>query len=269
MYNTEIHYEGKKSRRKIGKEKISLYEATVTLEQFREMHKKHSLPLAIVLTEEEVNKINDNNMALIEEEQSDEAISYLLKNYYRAPLTNNDSSNTYMYLDSEKLLQAFYDDKIYIDKLIDKDENIKKVEGMYYTDLNVYPIGLGIISNKRFSLVKSYNNLKIVFIQLMSKNVVQEYMKEQRKNTVLTQEQIDKIHAKGLLTIEEVVKQWESWDLCVPNSSDRCKKFRNCHECLVDYASYKQGHQSLLKNLVPVKYIDEDDFFEPMLVKKK
>lgn len=58
----------------------------------------------------------------------------------------------------------------------------------------------------------------------------------------LTQEQIDDIHSRGKITPEEKVKEWEGMDLCAPgdaigSAAWRCKKFQNCHDCLVDYAS--------------------------------
>ena len=63
----------------------------------------------------------------------------------------------------------------------------------------------------------------------------------QPKPNVLTQDQIDDIHSRGKLTPDEKAMEWESFDLCAPgdaigSASWRCKKFRNCRECLVAYA---------------------------------
>lgn len=58
----------------------------------------------------------------------------------------------------------------------------------------------------------------------------------------LSREQIDEIHARGKITPEEKVKEWESMELCAPgdaigSASWRCLKFNSCHECLVAYAA--------------------------------
>ncbi len=60
----------------------------------------------------------------------------------------------------------------------------------------------------------------------------------------LSQERIDEIHRNGNNTSREQVDEWESLGLCAPKNSagketDRCKEFKNCHECLVDFANQK------------------------------
>lgn len=74
----------------------------------------------------------------------------------------------------------------------------------------------------------------------------------------LTPEQIEDIHSRGKITPSEKVKEWESLDLCAPgdaigSAAWRCKKFRNYHDCLVDYANEFDEHTSFFKNLNPVK----------------
>ena len=57
----------------------------------------------------------------------------------------------------------------------------------------------------------------------------------------LTDEEIESLHSKGLLSPAEQVKQWELLDYCVPSEKSenvtwRCIRFKyNCHECLIDY----------------------------------
>lgn len=58
----------------------------------------------------------------------------------------------------------------------------------------------------------------------------------------LSRNQIDDIHSRGKITPEEKVKEWESLDLCAPgdaigSAAWRCRKFRNCHDCLIDYTN--------------------------------
>ena len=67
---------------------------------------------------------------------------------------------------------------------------------------------------------------------------------------VLTQEQIDAIHSRGKITPEEKVKEWEGLGLCVPgdaigSAAWRCRKFKNCHDCLVDYANQHDEYTSI------------------------
>lgn len=82
----------------------------------------------------------------------------------------------------------------------------------------------------------------------------EEYLKEigyeHPKFKELTQEQIDDIHNRGMITPAEKVKEWESWDLCAPgdaigSAAWRCRKFDNCHDCLVDYANNKEEYTSI------------------------
>lgn len=67
----------------------------------------------------------------------------------------------------------------------------------------------------------------------------------------LSEEQIREIHSHGMITPEEQVREWESFDLCAPgdaigSAANRCKKFKNnCHECLIDYASGKDEYHPL------------------------
>ncbi len=47
----------------------------------------------------------------------------------------------------------------------------------------------------------------------------------------LSEEQIREIHSHGMITPEEQVREWESFDLCAPgdaigSAANRCKKFR-------------------------------------------
>lgn len=84
--------------------------------------------------------------------------------------------------------------------------------------------------------------------------------------TPLTQEERDDIHARGKITQEEKVKEWEGLDLCAPgdnfgSASHRCKKFQyRCHDCLVDYSLQNIEYDSFYDSL---KNKEED------VVKKK
>ena len=96
-------------------------------------------------------------------------------------------------------------------------------------------------------------------IEKENKLIESGYIRPQFKE--LTQEQIDDIHARGKITPEEKVKEWEGMDLCAPgdaigSAAWRCKKFRNCHDCLVDYANQHDEYTSffdILKECKPYK----------------
>lgn len=65
----------------------------------------------------------------------------------------------------------------------------------------------------------------------------------------LTEEQIADIHARGKITPAEKLKEWEGVDLCAPgdaigSAAWRCHKFKNCHDCLVDYANTQDEYKS-------------------------
>ena len=79
------------------------------------------------------------------------------------------------------------------------------------------------------------------------------YIKPKLKE--LSEEEIEEIHSKGLITPAEKVKEWEDLDLCAPGDAIgsagwRCKKFHhNCHDCLVDYANGNDEYVSFYDEL--------------------
>ena len=81
--------------------------------------------------------------------------------------------------------------------------------------------------------------------------ITDDYFRPQFKP--LTHEQIEDIHLRGKITPAEMVKEWESLDLCAPgdaigSAAWRCKKFRHCcHDCLVDYANENDEYESFFK----------------------
>ena len=90
-------------------------------------------------------------------------------------------------------------------------------------------------------------------------NIDENYEKPKFKE--LTREQIKDIHARGKITPQEKVKEWEGMDLCAPgdaigSAAWRCRKFKNCHDCLVDYANQHDEYTSffdILKECKPFK----------------
>ena len=92
-------------------------------------------------------------------------------------------------------------------------------------------------------LVSEYKNKKI------NQNLLENNLYRESQLKVLTQEQIDDIYSRGKITPAKKVKEWEGLDLCAPgdtigSASWRCKKFKNCHDCLVDYANEHDEYTS-------------------------
>lgn len=107
-------------------------------------------------------------------------------------------------------------------------------------------------------------NMKLELkFKVHSKKTDPNYVKPEFKP--LTEEEIYDIHNKGKITPEEMVKEWEGFDLCAPgdaigSASWRCRKFNNCHDCLVDYANLHDEYFSFFDNtLVFTKYNVEKD----------
>ena len=116
---------------------------------------------------------------------------------------------------------------------------------------------LAVISLKEKKEIKA--NTENYIEEIEKCNSKDDYIKPKFKE--LTQEQIDDIHARGKITPAEQVKEWEGMDLCAPgdaigSASWRCRKFRNCHDCLVDYANQHDEYTSffdILKECKPYR----------------
>lgn len=75
----------------------------------------------------------------------------------------------------------------------------------------------------------------------------------------LTAEQIADIHSRGKITPAEMVEEWEEFELCAPGDAIgsagwRCKKFKCCHDCLVDYANERDEYTSIFDMMKKNKY---------------
>lgn len=112
----------------------------------------------------------------------------------------------------------------------------------------VFIIGYVIIACLFVYILDKKNTKKQEIITQETEKIEESgYVKPQFKE--LTQEQIGDIHARGKITPEEKVKEWEGMDLCAPgdtigSAAWRCRKFKNCHDCLVDYANQHDEYTS-------------------------
>ena len=100
----------------------------------------------------------------------------------------------------------------------------------------------------RKNLQKSSNDEEINYDEILENEPIKKVINV-RKNT-MSQEKIDEIHSRGKLIPDEKVKEWEAFDLCVPgdhigSASNRCRTFKNCHECLTDYAYSKEEYDPI------------------------
>ena len=125
----------------------------------------------------------------------------------------------------------------------------------------IFIIGYVIIACLFVYILDKKNTKKQEIITQKTEKIEESgYIKPQFK--VLTQEQIDDIHSRGKITPEERVKEWEGMDLCSPgdaigSAAWRCRKFKNCHDCLVDYANEHDEYTSfkdILKICRPYKF---------------
>ena len=126
--------------------------------------------------------------------------------------------------------------------------------------ITIFIIGYVVIGCLFVYILDKKNTKKQEIITQETEKIEESgYVKPQFKE--LTQEQIKDIHARGKITPQEKVKEWEGMDLCAPgdaigSAAWRCRKFKNCHDCLVDYANEYDEYTSfkdILKICRPYK----------------
>lgn len=117
--------------------------------------------------------------------------------------------------------------------------------------LTLFYIGIGIIPV--FSIAFIMYRLIILKEDIEEKEEQYDDY-EVPKLKELTEEQIENIHVRGKITPAEKLKEWEELDLCAPgdaigSAAWRCHKFRNCHDCLVDYANTQDEYTSFYDDI--------------------
>ena len=114
--------------------------------------------------------------------------------------------------------------------------------------ITIFIIGYVVIACLFVYILDKKNTKKQEIITQETEKIEESgYVKPQFKE--LKQEQIKDIHARGKITPQEKVKEWEGMDLCAPgdaigSAAWRCRKFKNCHDCLVDYANERDEYTS-------------------------
>ena len=105
---------------------------------------------------------------------------------------------------------------------------------------------------------KEINNKKNKDVECFQKNSAElKAIKPELK--ILSQEQIEDIHSRGKITPAEMVEEWDALGLCAPgyaigSAGWRCKKFKCCHDCLVDYANERDEYTSIFDIMKNNKY---------------
>lgn len=220
----------KKSIYKSGKIKVNIYEGVIKLSELKKKNPNELiLPLGIIIDKEYVN---NKDFA-----DNEELFFDMFITYYSSPKKDRTLETTYTQISIEKLFKLFFEDKIFLDKLIFSDKSEKQINYITFSDNDFV---LGFI-NKRGLFRKETQNVSLKEILY---STISEYLKDIRKNKVLTKEEIDEIHKRGNVTIGEIVREWEANDLCMPADASgmRCREFKSCHDCLIDYASYSLEH---------------------------
>ena len=123
--------------------------------------------------------------------------------------------------------------------------------------------------------------LNIIKDFFYKENSVKEQVIEKKEQNIdinpsimkLTQEEIDDIHSRGKITPEEILAEWEGFDLCAPgdaigSAAWRCEKFRNCRACLIDYANRKREHDSIIENLTIANSLELNDGGKQLILTK-
>ncbi len=118
----------------------------------------------------------------------------------------------------------------------------------YLEYVNFYKMYLRSIKEEliSFAIKKVCKNGNIIALkEFCDELIIRQASKEFYQ--ALTNEDIELIHSEGKLSSYDKVKEWESLDLCTPgdavsSAADRCKFFKNCHECLMEYASHNEEY---------------------------
>lgn len=259
---------GKKIEEINNKKEINLWQKVVGLEEFKELSVRNDYPLAVAILKQEYESLFKNNNL---DNSQEKFLEILETDYYKTCLAE-DEKHVYMVLDVKKLELDFYENKIHIDKLVLGDGTIRWVISMHRSGSIEVPTRIGTVSKRKLFFKES--DIEIVSLFEMTIKLIQDYVKNVRKKIVLTQEEIDAIHAKGKITSAEKVREWESLGLCAPgdtigSAAYRCKEFNHdCHECLVDYASDSIEHDSIYSDIkITNSFCDEDTEDEKLKLK--
>lgn len=234
----------KKSKWSVKKMKVNLYQKVCGLRQTKYFIQINYFPIIIRLNNDERLQLTENSLGNFDglSKHIDDIISY-----YYEPLYFDETTN-YFVIDVNKLEKNFFDNKIYIDRIIHQNDKISYVYNMKKSinEKNIKnETKLGVSTQKNI-FKNNHENIKLIRIIDLINELKVNYIEPIASKLDLNQEKIEKIHQKNKITAEEKVKEWEDYGLCAPadtsDTKERCKKFNNCHECLIEYASNQEEY---------------------------
>lgn len=144
------------------------------------MIKKDIFPLVIVLSENdyitfETIQNQDNNI--------NNLLGIISKNYYYTCLINDDTSNVYLLLDISKLENDFYNDKIYLDGFTDLNGNKKYIYCVFHSTLTEFPTRLGLIKNRDIHIEKK--DIEVVDVCELVIKVGIDYINNKKDKSII------------------------------------------------------------------------------------
>ena len=230
------------------KKKINLEQRVSTLQEVK-MLGTYSYPLVVTLRDEDLIAFEEG------------ALDFVISEYYRKlELSNKDSSTSYIALNPEKIEQDFFNGTIYLDSIKMLDGTEKFIQNVCHS-INRTLTYIGVVPKRK--LFVREGEIEFFSLQDLSKQAIYDYEKENRKHKVFSKKEIEEIHERGNLTPLEKAQEWNSLGLCAPGdyasgAKKRCRQFKNCTDCLIDYAYDLDEHPSVYDNLKVVNaYKDE------------
>lgn len=113
--------------------------------------------------------------------------------------------------------------------------------------------GVGFDIDEEFlkkNILKKTKSGLIISLKRLDDYLIRTYLRNKKikSNYCIPIDEEKKIHEDGLLTSRDMVKEWETNEICAPgangvNAQERCSEFEaDCHECLIEFASNKKAH---------------------------
>ena len=243
----------KKSRWGLRKEKINIKQCVRTLEEVEPLEETW-YPLVFALTKEDLKKLRDGTLS--------SSLSELLSSYYQeVTFPNIDSSITYLGLDATKIEEKFFSGTCYLNQIKLKTGKTKFVQKVCRNPEHKGEIRLELVL-KRKTILNATDTVSITFSDLLS-DAIYDYDKQKRKNHIYSEKEIQEIHERGNLTPLEKAREWNNFGICAPgdyasSAKNRYHEFKNCEECLLDYAYNKREYEPIEKHLKVIYPFRED-----------
>lgn len=231
----------KKSIWRPGKIKVNLDQKVKTLEEINYLRITR-YPLVLALSQEDQEAFRKKTLIFMEQ-----FFSYYKE--FESPST--PSTVSYLSLDFDQLEQSFFDGTIYLDTIKTLDGRERFIQSVLHSS-DQLSTRIGMVSKRKLFLNES--EIEFVFLEALAHEAIDDYQKECRKRRLLSLQEIDEIHKRGHLTPLEKAQEWGSLGLCAPgdyggSAKKRCRQFKSCSECLLDYAYGQDEYTSTFDHL--------------------